>query len=58
MRQSNYYHVVTVLDFENTKHGFTNPAQDWNPNPAFEYNDEAATQSWEATMELLQRKLL
>ena len=49
---------VKIIEFEGAKHGFTNPAQDSNTNPAFEYNEHAATISWEATMELLKRKLL
>ena len=55
MGEQNY--AVRILEFDGAKHGFTNPAQDFNTNPAFQYNEHAATQSWEATMELLRRKL-
>jgi len=49
---------VTVLEFDGAKHGFTNPAQNFNENNAFEYNEYASKESWSATMELLKRKLL
>jgi len=49
---------VTVLDFDGARHGFTNPAQKFNENNAFEYNEIASKESWKATMELLKRKLL
>ena len=49
---------VRILEFDGAKHGFTNPAQDFNANPAFRYDETAATTSWEATVELLKRKLL
>lgn len=54
MGEQNY--AVRIMEFDGAKHGFTNPAQDLNTNPAFQYNEIAATQSWEATMELLKRK--
>ena len=47
-----------VLNFENVKHGFTNPAQDYNPSEAFGYNDDAAKASWEAAKNLLRKQLL
>ena len=46
-----------VMRFENTRHGFTNPAQDFNPSPAFAYNEEASTQAWSATRKLLKESL-
>jgi dienelactone hydrolase len=49
---------VTVMEFDGAKHGFTNPAQNFNENDAFEYNEYAAKESWKATMELLKRRLL
>ena len=49
-------YAVRIMEFDGAKHGFTNPAQDFNANPAFQYNENAATKSWEATMELLKRK--
>lgn len=35
------------------KHGFTNPAQDLNPSPAFAYNVVAADSSWHMTKHAL-----
>ncbi|GKY97212.1 hypothetical protein MPSEU_000679600 [Mayamaea pseudoterrestris] len=39
------------------KHGFTNPAQDFNDNPAFAYDQEAANKAWRQALALLQRSL-
>ena len=44
---------VRVLNFEHVRHGFTNPAQDYNPSDAFAYNDFAAKDSWDSTIQLL-----
>lgn len=46
-----------TTSFEGARHGFTNPAQYFNPNPAFGYNREAATQSWRDACSLLQDEL-
>lgn len=46
-----------LLENERTRHGFTNPAQDLNPNEAFAFNEEAAASSWEAVCNLLKEKL-
>ena len=46
---------VHVLNYDGAKHGFSNPAQEWNPNPAFGYNRNAADQSWQAAMRLLEK---
>jgi len=48
---------VRIVEYDGAKHGFTNPAQDFNNNPAFQYDKDAAIKSWESTMELLERKL-
>ena len=56
MQKQNF--SVRIMEFDGAKHGFTNPAQDFNSNPAFQYNEAAATQSWETSMALLRRKLL
>jgi dienelactone hydrolase len=48
---------VEILQLEGAKHGFSNPAQAFNENPAFGYNERAASRAWTATMELLQRAL-
>lgn len=42
-----------VLQFDGVRHGFTNPAQDLNPNEAFSYDDDAAAKSWDAARSLL-----
>eukprot|EP00980_Cylindrotheca_fusiformis_P012033 scaffold2855_cov127-Cylindrotheca_fusiformis.AAC.1 len=36
---------VSVLEMEGAKHGFTNPAQSLNENPAFEYNQPGGAMS-------------
>ena len=48
---------VELQQFEGAKHGFSNPAQDLNENPAFGYHQEAATKSWDATLQLLEKQL-
>ena len=49
---------VTVLEFDRAKHGFSNPAQAFNENDAFDYNEQAAIQSWQMTLDVIKRKLL
>jgi dienelactone hydrolase len=39
------------------RHGFTNPAQDFNENPAFAFAPEAAAKAWKQATNLLQRTL-
>ena len=48
---------VTVLHFDKVKHGFTNPAQDFNPSDSFAFNESAAKQSWESTLLMLRQTL-
>ena len=48
-------HNVRLLQLEGAKHGFTNPAQDFNPNQAFRYNAEAAELSWSEANALLKK---
>jgi len=48
---------VSVLSLDGARHGFTNPAQDFNPHPSFGFNQEAATKSWTFACSLLQREL-
>jgi dienelactone hydrolase len=48
---------VTILNFTEVKHGFTNPAQDYNPSEAFAFNKDASKKSWEATLHLLRQTL-
>ena len=38
------------------KHGFTNPAQDFNENPAFAFDAESATKAWRQATNLLRQK--
>lgn len=48
-------HSVRSLQLEGAKHGFSNPAQDFNPNDAFAYNDKAARTSWSGALALLKK---
>lgn len=48
---------VHINQLEGAKHGFSNSAQSFNENPAFEYNEKGATESWEATITLLKSTL-
>ena len=47
-----------LMSFANTRHGFTNPAQDSNSNESFAYNDEAYKLAWEAALSLLKSTLM
>eukprot|EP00551_Chaetoceros_affinis_P011174 CAMPEP_0203668976 /NCGR_PEP_ID=MMETSP0090-20130426/5458_1 /ASSEMBLY_ACC=CAM_ASM_001088 /TAXON_ID=426623 /ORGANISM="Chaetoceros affinis, Strain CCMP159" /LENGTH=409 /DNA_ID=CAMNT_0050533539 /DNA_START=140 /DNA_END=1369 /DNA_ORIENTATION=+ len=49
---------INILDFEDVKHGFTNPAQDYNPSDAFSFNEKASGTSWDAAKQLLKKQLL
>ncbi|CAB9514490.1 Dienelactone hydrolase family [Seminavis robusta] len=52
----NYHgHSVRLLQLVGARHGFSNPAQDYNPNEAFAYNHEAAQTSWAECLKLLQK---
>lgn len=44
-----------VMKFERTRHGFTNPAQDYNPSDAFAFNRDSYSKSWSATRSLLKK---
>jgi dienelactone hydrolase len=35
-------HIVSLLQLQGAKHGFTNPAQDVNDNPAFAFDANSA----------------
>ena len=48
----------TLLSFDDAKHGFTNPAQDCNPSDSFAFDEDAASESWEAACRLLKQKLV
>lgn len=52
------YHTTSLLQLALAKHGFTNPAQDYNENSdAFQYNEVAAHKAWKQTLAILLRKL-
>lgn len=48
---------VEVLQISNAKHGFTNPAQAYNTNPAFGFSKEGSVLAWAKAQELLQQAL-
>jgi dienelactone hydrolase len=48
-------HIVSLLQLSGAKHGFTNPAQDFNDNPAFAFDAVSADKAWRQTMALLRR---
>lgn len=43
----------SIMKFERTRHGFTNPAQDFNPSDAFAYSEDACTSAWSAALSRL-----
>ena len=49
--------AVSILKLQNARHGFSNPAQSFNDNPSFDYNEKAAIESWDMTLKLLKRTL-
>jgi len=49
---------VNIMNFDSVRHGFTNPAQDYNPSDAFVYDEDAANSSWESTINLLRETLI
>lgn len=50
----NLGYKTRVMKFEGTRHGFSNPGHDSNPNRvAFAYNEIADSESWTATLLLL-----
>ena len=55
--ESDYECSVEILEFESTKHGFTNPAQDFNPSESFAFNQIATIESWRRTINLLKETL-
>jgi dienelactone hydrolase len=50
-------HKVEILQLAGAKHGFTNPAQAFSDNPAFDYDEVAANKAWTETIKLFQRTL-
>ena len=53
----NLGYQVTIEVYEDTKHGFTNPAQAFNTNPAFDFNETSCSSSWDSMPSLLKDKL-
>ncbi|GAX11084.1 hypothetical protein FisN_9Hh174 [Fistulifera solaris] len=51
-----YGHRLSLLQLKGAKHGFTNPAQDSNENPAFAFHAESAHKSWHQATALLKRR--
>ena len=49
-------HRLSLLQLKGARHGFTNPAQDFNDNPAFSFHPESATKSWHQAIALLKRR--
>uniref|UniRef100_A0A7S4HSE1 Dienelactone hydrolase domain-containing protein n=1 Tax=Odontella aurita TaxID=265563 RepID=A0A7S4HSE1_9STRA len=49
--------VVEIEEYEDTKHGFSNPAQALSEKAAFGYNEGAARKSWDATLQLLENHI-
>ena len=47
-----------VINYPNVKHGFTNPAQGFNTNDNFDYNENAAVDSWNNAVNLLRKVML
>ena len=47
-----------LVQYERTRHGFTNPAQDLNPSDAFAFNEDAAWKSWKSACDLLKDKIV
>lgn len=47
---------VKIRQFAKSKHGFTNPAQAFNPNESFGYNDVTAKDSWNEAIQLLKNQ--
>eukprot|EP00798_Chlamydomonas_sp_ICE-L_P032143 gene32143-16668_t len=50
-------HTVSLLQLKGAKHGFTSPAQDFNSNEAFGFNEEGAKVAWTSALDLLRRSL-
>lgn len=48
---------VEILSLDGARHGFTNPAQAYNDNDSFDYNEDAAEKAWKRATRLLQEQL-
>jgi dienelactone hydrolase len=51
-----YGHTTSLLQLE-ARHGFTNPAQVHNDNPAFGYHAASAQKAWRQALALLARTI-
>ena len=51
-----HHNLVSLLQLKGAKHGFTNPAQDFNDNPAFAFHQESADKAWRQATALLKRR--
>jgi dienelactone hydrolase len=49
--------LVDIVSMKEARHGYTNPAQAFNDNGAFNYNESAARISWEMAMRMFQECL-
>ena len=54
---SSFGYRVRLVNYPGARHGFTNPAQDFNPNAAFAFHEQAASESWRTTKGLLREHL-
>lgn len=54
--EANAFHVE-IVQLDNAKHGFTNPAQAYNPNPAFGFCKGGSKMAWSKAQELLHTTL-
>ena len=50
-------HHVDVLHLPGARHGFTNPAQDFNENESFKYHGKSADVAWEKALDLLNKSV-
>ena len=53
----NYGYRTSLLQLASARHGFTNPAQDFNDNPSFAFHAESAAKAWKHTLNMLRRAL-
>jgi dienelactone hydrolase len=51
-----YGHTTSLLQLD-ALHGFTNPAQVHNENPAFGYHPESSNKAWRQALALLMRTI-
>jgi dienelactone hydrolase len=49
---------VEIFRVPHAKHGFTNPAQDFNPNPSFRFSPDGSILAWTKALALLRSTIL